>query len=109
MHQKQPPAKVAFSNLCSETFPFVESPEALAAIISIIPNVKIIDLSMTIPPSAFLRPWEEEVVLTVSMIHGKSVRSKIPLTILMAHRYMKTRAEKKRRRVYLGSDTEELS
>jgi hypothetical protein len=48
MHQKQPPAKVAFSNLSSETFPFVKSPEAVVVIISIIPKVKAVSFSMTI-------------------------------------------------------------
>jgi len=53
MHQKQPPAKVAFSYPRSEEFPFVVSPEALVAIINIIPNVKMVDLSMTMSSASF--------------------------------------------------------
>jgi hypothetical protein len=49
MHQKQPPAKVAFSNLCSEARPLVGSLVAFVAIIRIIPNVKRVVFSITFP------------------------------------------------------------
>jgi len=57
MHQKQPPANVAFSNLSSEGFPFVESPETVVVIISIIPKVKAINLAMTITSFCLSPAW----------------------------------------------------
>jgi hypothetical protein len=116
MHQKQPPAKVAFSNLSSGTLPFVESPEALVASISIIPKMNAVSLIMILTPNrgSLSSPTKTIKFSALKVNHslkefmGKEQEGRIPLTILRAHRYMKIRAEEKGRRVCFGSGTEEV-
>jgi hypothetical protein len=79
MHQKQPPAKVAFSNLSSETFPFVESPEAVVVIISIIPKVKAISLAMTITSFCLSSAWGRKSCLNSKHGFWEISRTLVPL------------------------------